>query len=211
MGRHRKKPQKQPSIIDTDLNNQFSPSDQADTESDSSLQSTHSHASAPAPTLPQKRLKPHQAQAPVPDTASTVFTYMASVFAAAKMKKAVSKWFAKNPSFQLQSTEPWDTLKAQILTKISTALNPSIIEFTDYEIMFYITRIISKPGIPLTTEVNYSLLQQKASGKVRGDPVSSTSPSFRVTLLVIRRMCLVRMSVVMESQRRKLSAIQQHS
>jgi hypothetical protein len=102
-------------------------------------------------------------------------------------------------------------LKAQILTKISTALNPSIIEFTDYEIMFYITRIISKPGIPLATEVNYSLLQQKASGKVRGDPVSSTSPSFRVTLLVIRRMCLVRMSVVMESQRRKLSAIQQHS
>ena len=55
-------------------------------------------------------------------------------------------------------------MKAQILAKISQVLNPTILDFSDYDILFFITCIILKPSIPLAAKTDYSLLLQKASG-----------------------------------------------
>jgi hypothetical protein len=56
-------------------------------------------------------------------------------------------------------------MKAQILAKVSQALSPTVLDFSDYDILFFITCIISKPGIPLSAETDYSLLLQKVSGR----------------------------------------------
>jgi hypothetical protein len=101
MGRSRKKQCKQPSVINTNLDNRFSPShNNADGDSDSSVQSTESLADVPA--IPQKHQKVAVTQAPAPDTpTASLITYVTSIFSTADMKKAVSKQSAKNLSFQL--------------------------------------------------------------------------------------------------------------
>jgi hypothetical protein len=38
------------------------------------------------------------------------------------------------------------------------SLNPKTINFDDYTILFYIPRVIAKPGIPLTTSQEYAFL-----------------------------------------------------
>jgi hypothetical protein len=90
MPRSRKKPCKQPSIIDTNLNNCFSPShSDADIESDNSSQSTESLIDVPA--IPKKCQKVAVTQAAVPSVPAGLITYVASIFNSTKMKKHVSK------------------------------------------------------------------------------------------------------------------------
>ena len=79
------------------------------------------------PIVPQKRKnakqpKPGRAHTPNPSI-SFIVNYAVSVFTSAEMKKAVSKWVAKCSSFQLRTDEPWDTLKAQLLVKVSNAIS----------------------------------------------------------------------------------------
>ena len=48
-------------------------------------------------------------------------------------------------------------MKAQFLVKISNALSPQNLDFSDYDTRFYIPRSLPKPGIELATPENYGL------------------------------------------------------
>ena len=114
--------------------------------------------------IPKKRAKPASAHAsnphtPIPTpTVSMTINYVVSFFSSAEMKKAVSKRLPKCSSFQLHSEEPWDTVKAQLLVKISDALgDAAYLDFSKYNLVVSILCVISKPGIPLTSDNNYDL------------------------------------------------------
>ena len=155
-----KKVHKQPSIIDSELDARFSASDTS-SESDNS---TFSDATT---IVPQKRSceKPRK-KSPVPTTVpaavpttvpapdSILFTYVSTIFSVADMEKAVSKRTPRSLSFQLRSDKPWDTVKAQILVRISTALNPPILDYAHYRVVLSIPCIISKPGMPFASEID---------------------------------------------------------
>jgi hypothetical protein len=96
-----------------------------------------------------------------PEAAKTI-TYILSILSAAEAKKSTSKRVAKNQSMQLSTDEPWDTMKAQILAKISMALNPPLINFDNYDITFFIPRVLPKPGLALTTESDFTIMNGRA-------------------------------------------------
>ena len=73
-------------------------------------------------------------------------TYTLSIYTVAQMKKDVGKRGpAKNTFLQLESTEPWDTVKAQLLVKVDTILKPETIAFEDYTFSFTVPRYHTKP------------------------------------------------------------------
>ena len=84
--------------------------------------------------------------------------YILSIFSADEIKKAVAKRSPKMLSLQLSTDEPWDTIKAQFLIKISQALNPKVIDYNNYTVMFFIPHIFPKPGAPLQSDDDYKLL-----------------------------------------------------
>ena len=98
---------------------------------------------------------------PEPETAKKI-TYILSIFAASEVKKAVAKRVAKNYSVQLGLDELWDTVKAQLLVKISMALNPPVLDFAHYDVMFHIPHVLPKPGMSLAGEDDYEFLLQCA-------------------------------------------------
>ena len=175
MGRPRKKQYRQPSIIDSDLDRRFSGSNSG-SDSDSPSESHASDIVVQPIVLPQKRAKqPKPAHASAPHTpiqapAPTVtINYAISVFSSAEMKKATSKRVPKCSSFQLRTEEPWDTLKAQLLVKVFDALGDAAsLDFSKYNFVVSILRVISKPGLPLTSDDDYDLLLTKIRiGKVK--------------------------------------------
>jgi hypothetical protein len=89
-------------------------------------------------------------------------TYVLSITSSSDMKKPVAKRAPKTLSLQQLSNMKWDTIKAQILVKISTSLNPKNIDFRDYTVLFFIPRIVLKPGMPLTTEQEYAFMIEQA-------------------------------------------------
>jgi hypothetical protein len=93
MGRPKKKLYKQPSIINSDLDHQFSAheSDSTDVLSDSSV--------TPTPSLiSQKRSKPRSARQPQAQAPAAWITYAIAAFSALEMKKASRKRRAQNAS-----------------------------------------------------------------------------------------------------------------
>jgi hypothetical protein len=73
--------------------------------------------------------------------------YILSILAAAEAKKTViSKRISQSAIVRLDTDDPWDTMKAQILVKIDQALHPSRIQYDDYDIKFYITRAFQNPA-----------------------------------------------------------------
>jgi hypothetical protein len=54
------------------------------------------------------------------------------------MKKPILKCVAKTHTIQQGSNQEWDTLKVQILAKISASLNPKVLDINDYTILFHI-------------------------------------------------------------------------
>ncbi|KII82768.1 hypothetical protein PLICRDRAFT_294051 [Plicaturopsis crispa FD-325 SS-3] len=63
---------------------------------------------------------------------------------------------------QLDSSEPWDAVKAQLLVKISDALNPSPLLFSNYSTTYTIIRIVPKPGYSLTDDATYNFMIERA-------------------------------------------------
>ena len=123
--------------------------------------------------VPQKRAKPGSANTPhtpipIPTVTHTV-NYAISVFSSAEMRKATSKRVPRSSSFQLRTDEPWDTMKAQLLVKVSDALGDTAsLDFSKYSFVISILRVISKPGLPLTSDTDYNLLVTKIkSGKLK--------------------------------------------
>ena len=79
------------------------------------------------------------------------------------MRKPAARRAIKSQSLQLLSDCPWDTIKAQILQKISISLHPATINFEHYTVLFYISRLIPKPGMPLTTPQEHAFMIDHAS------------------------------------------------
>jgi len=98
-----------------------------------------------------------------------------SILSASEAKKSVSKREPKTHSVQFSTDEPWDTLKAQLLAKISIALNPPIIDFAQYNIMFYISRILPKPGLPLMSQEDFDIMNNRARNLTMKNPTINLS------------------------------------
>ena len=54
-------------------------------------------------------------------------------------------------------------MKAQLLVEINKALSPHFLDFEDYGVMFFIPRVLPKPGMALSTEENYQALLLRAA------------------------------------------------
>src|SRR5882757_5226579 len=74
--------------------------------------------------------------------AAKEITFITSITSAAEMKKPSSKRTSRNKSFILNLNEPWDMMKAQILVKISDALNPCHLSYDDYDVSWFIPSIL---------------------------------------------------------------------
>ena len=72
-------------------------------------------------------------------------------------------------SFTLATNKPWDTLKAQLLAKIDSALQPCNIIFADYQIKYQIPHVLSKPGLDLNCEEDYADLVDR-SHNIKSNP-----------------------------------------
>src|SRR5215472_4622568 len=108
MGRGKKRPRKQPSLIDSETDCRFSPSyesESSDPSSDSSSASTHRRHKTPAqektpappPAHPKTPLAPTHGTSSAPAT----INYIIAAFSTSDMKKAVSKHRSKTSSLQL--------------------------------------------------------------------------------------------------------------
>ena len=79
------------------------------------------------------------------------------------MKKEAGKHgAAKNTFLQLESTEPWDAVKAQLLVKINSILKLTTIDFYNYMFSFLVPCIHTKPT-ELTNEDSYKFMVECAS------------------------------------------------
>lgn len=103
-------------------------------------------------------------------------TYLVSILSAEEASKPVSKRMLISVSLELGDKEPWDTVKAQLLAKIDVALSPFVLDFDDYVVMFYISRVLPKPGMALCTEDNYAALRLRAAN------LTSKTPTINVTI-----------------------------
>ena len=89
-------------------------------------------------------------------------TYIIHILSAAEMKKPKTKREPRIDHLELNSDEPFDTFKAQILVRISTAIRPKTLNFAHYYILFNIPRVVAKPGIPCMNKAGYALMLQRA-------------------------------------------------
>jgi hypothetical protein len=84
--------------------------------------------------------------------------------------KPTSRWVVKSAMLQLKSDEPWSTLQAQLLMKISALLKPRVLDYKQYQVYFYIPCSILKPGMILSNEDDYSILLQCVIALKKPDP-----------------------------------------
>jgi hypothetical protein len=104
------------------------------------------------------------------------FTYFLSILSAEEATKPVSKRLPVSISLELGAEEPWDRLKAQLLMKIDKTLAPWALNFDDYLAMFFIPRVLPKPGMALSTDENYAALLKRAKN------LASKTPTINVTI-----------------------------
>jgi len=78
------------------------------------------------------------------------------------MKLSKTKRVPIGRTLELESSEPYDTLKAQILVQIASALNPPKIIQEDYNISFTIARAVSIL-LALQSETDYNFLVKQAT------------------------------------------------
>ena len=76
---------------------------------------------------------------PEPALVAKTVLFVATIISTTQMKKPLTKRTPKpGVKFLFSLNEPWNTLHAQILAKISTTLNPRTIDLDDYDISFFI-------------------------------------------------------------------------
>jgi hypothetical protein len=96
-------------------------------------------------------------------------TYNISAFSAMQMKKSKSKrGDPLNDFMQLSENCVWDTMKAQILVKISELLQPKTIDYDDYSVSFSIACHLPQP-MPLNSAEKYNYMLERAL-KNKTDP-----------------------------------------
>jgi hypothetical protein len=80
------------------------------------------------------------------------------LFSFQELAKPLSCHKGQNTGLEPLTSEPWDTVKAQLLVKIDPELSPPNLDYSHYDVMVYISRILPKPGMPLITPKNYASL-----------------------------------------------------
>ena len=107
---------------------------------------------------------------------STKVTYLLSILSAEEASKVAAKREPISSSLVLSDMVPWDTTKAKILVEIDTALSPHFLDFDNYILMYFIPRILPKPGIALSTEEHYNTLLVRAAN------LTSKTPTINLTI-----------------------------
>jgi hypothetical protein len=98
------------------------------------------------------------------------------------MKKSQpTKHVLKTQSFYLLTNAAWNTMQAQVLAKISVALDPPQVDFSNYDITFYIARVLLKPSLLLATKDDFNVLLGFAHLMSAKDPNINTVISQKVT------------------------------
>ncbi|KAG0696077.1 hypothetical protein DFH29DRAFT_813490, partial [Suillus ampliporus] len=97
-------------------------------------------------------------------------SYMVLILSASKMKKPKSKREPVNASIDLRTDKPWDTLKAQILVKISAVINPRMLCFDNYLLTYHISQVLPKPGLSFSTQADYDGMMKCVNGMAAKAP-----------------------------------------
>ncbi|KIK77414.1 hypothetical protein PAXRUDRAFT_96415, partial [Paxillus rubicundulus Ve08.2h10] len=130
----------------------------------------------PPPTIAGKKRKRRTQDEPT-SKPQKIITFIIGAMAASELKKPATKRVSKSASFEFHhGDEPWDTLKAQILAKISYLLSPDKVDFKDYDVSFYIPRILPKLGLPLSCEDNFKTLSSQV------EKMSSHAPTINIVV-----------------------------
>ncbi|KAG2344341.1 hypothetical protein BDR05DRAFT_1018672 [Suillus weaverae] len=130
----------------------------------------------PPPTTSKKRKRGKISPSDPPASIKEVM-FITSITSAAEMKKPASKRTSRNQTFALNLDEPWDTMKAQMLIKISDALNPGLLSHEDYEISWFIPHVLPKPGLSLLNEKDFDVLVKQAAN------LKGNNPTINVTII----------------------------
>ncbi|KAI5984136.1 hypothetical protein EDD15DRAFT_2121593, partial [Pisolithus albus] len=105
-------------------------------------------------------------------------TFVVNVTASTELKKPIAKRETKSASFEFRHGEdPWDTLLARMLSRIDQILSPKKIGIEDYDVTFYIPRILPKPGLPLVSEEHYKTLSTQI------DKIALQTPTVNIIVL----------------------------
>ena len=171
-GRPRKRPHCTSSVITSDVD-RSSPPPTSVHEPGSDSDSSIATLVAPPKKCIKKTIPPIPSASDKDAIVTIKVNYITTVFSAADMKKAGNKRNPKQASFVLSTDEPWDTLKAQFLVRITNALNPKVIDLANYNLIALVTRIVPKPGSPLNTEDEYAIFLNKLSDGKAKDGVSA--------------------------------------
>lgn len=91
---------------------------------------------------------------------SVKLMYNISLFPASEGKKDLKKCVGTNMYLKLDSDEPFDTWKAQLLVKIEKTFNPPRLDFDAYTITFSVPRI-QPSAIALTSTEDYDLMLKR--------------------------------------------------
>ncbi|KAG1765075.1 hypothetical protein EV702DRAFT_1204726 [Suillus placidus] len=114
---------------------------------------------------------------PAPGPVTKEVSYIITVFSAAEMKKAKTKCEPISASVNLNSDEPWDTLKAQVLVKISNVIKPRILNFNNYALTYQIPRVLPKPGLSLITQADFDGMMKRVNG------MNAVTPLVNITVV----------------------------
>ncbi|KAL0960287.1 hypothetical protein HGRIS_011914 [Hohenbuehelia grisea] len=104
---------------------------------------------SPAPEPRSNHVKRKRAsmrvEEPGPDISELKITYQLKIATKSELSKAPAKRQNKGAMLVLSRCEPWDTIKAQFLSKIAKTLKPLKEHFEDYEVQFTVPRIATEP------------------------------------------------------------------
>lgn len=93
-----------------------------------------------------------------------------------ELAKPLSRRKGRNTGLELSTSEPWDTVKSQLLVKVASELSPAKLDYSHYDVMVYIPRILPKPGMPLVTPENYASLLARINN------MSTLTPTVNITI-----------------------------
>lgn len=80
----------------------------------------------------------------------------------AEMKRPKARHETISETLKCSSDNEWDTFKAQLLSKISSTINPQTLSYDDFNVTCLIPHIIDKPGTPLKNTSNYQIVTDAA-------------------------------------------------
>ena len=99
----------------------------------------------------------------------TKIAYTIDIYSISQMKKTTkARGDPKRSVMVLSSDEPWDTFKAQTLTRVEKILKPPTISFNDYKVTFAVPRL--QKTTDLEDEQSYAFMVGRATRS--GDPTA---------------------------------------